>query len=58
MSEYKLKTPKKMGETVVGSYKKIENSAVGTYKKIEVKFAGTFLEKVDATGGSKENPKN
>lgn len=31
MSECSCKTPKKMEETVVGSYKKIENSVVGAY---------------------------
>lgn len=45
MSEYKLKTPKKVEETVVGSYKKIERCVVGTYKKIEDKFVDTFLER-------------
>lgn len=46
MSDYKLKTPKNIENTVVGTYKKIEESVVGTYKKIEEKFVDTFLEKV------------
>lgn len=58
MSEYKLKTPKGVEETVVGAYKKIEDAVVGTYKKIEdgavsgykkveKKFVDAFLEKVN-----------
>lgn len=58
MSEYKLKTPKGVEDTVVGAYKKIEDAVVGTYKKIEdgavsgyksveKKFVDAFLEKVD-----------
>lgn len=45
--EYKLKTPKVIEESVVGTYKKIEEGVVGTYKKIEGKFVDTFLEKVE-----------
>lgn len=57
MSAYKLKTPKKIEETVVGSYKKIENSVVGAYKKIENKFVDAFLEKAaDPADGGKEDP--
>ena len=47
MSEYKLKTPKKVEDAVVGTYKKIENGVVGAYKKIEGKFVDAFLEKVE-----------
>ena len=58
MSNYKLKTNKKVEESVVGiykkiedtvvnSYKSIENGAVNTYKKIEDKFVETFLEKTN-----------
>lgn len=46
MSEYKLKTPKVIEDTVVGTYKKIEDGVVGAYKKVEEKFVDTFLEKV------------
>ena len=60
MSEYKLKIPKKLEDTVVGTYKKIENtvvgayqkvedSTVGGYKKIEKAFVDTFLEKKDGS---------
>ena len=60
MSEYKLKTPKKLEDAVVGTYKKIENtvvgayqkvedSTVGGYKKIEKAFVDTFLEKKDGS---------
>lgn len=55
MSEYQLKTPKKVEEavvgtyhkiedTVVGTYQKIEDTVVGVYKKVEKKFVDTFLE--------------
>lgn len=55
MSEYQLKTPKKVEEavvgtyhkiedTVVGTYQKIEDTVVGAYKKVEKKFVDTFLE--------------
>lgn len=44
MSEYQLKTPKKVEEAVVGSYHKIEDTVVGAYKKVEKKFVDTFLE--------------
>lgn len=47
MSQYKLKTPKGMEETVVGAYKKIESGVVGAYKKIEGRFVDTFLEKIE-----------
>lgn len=47
MSEYKLKTPKKVEEAVVGTYQKIEHGVVGAYKKIEHKFVDTFLEQVE-----------
>lgn len=57
VSEYKLKTPKKIEETVVGSYKKMESSVVGAYKKIENKFVDAFLEKAaDPADGGEENP--
>ncbi|MGN0520427.1 MAG: hypothetical protein ACI4LB_06765, partial [Candidatus Fimenecus sp.] len=49
MKEYKLKTPKRVEETVVGAYKKIETAAVDTYKKVEKKFVDTFLEEVPAS---------
>ena len=59
MSEYQLKTPKKVEEavvgtyqkiedTVVGAYKKVEAGAVGSYKKVEKKFVDTFLEPKDS----------
>ena len=44
MSEYQLKTPKKVEEAVVGTYHKIEDTVVGAYKKVEKKFVDTFLE--------------
>ena len=55
MSEYQLKTPKKVEEAVMGTYHKIEDTVVGTcqkiedtvvgvYKKVEKKFVDTFLE--------------
>lgn len=56
MSEYKLKIPKKVEETLVGTYKKIENGVVGAYKKIETKFVDTFLEKVDGTAETLLSP--
>lgn len=57
MSAYKLKTPKKIEETVVGTYKKMESGVVGAYKKIENKFVDAFLEKAaDTAGGGEENP--
>lgn len=59
MSEYQLKTPKKVEkavvgtyhkieDTVVGAYKKVEAGAVGSYKKVEKKFVDTFLEPKDS----------
>lgn len=45
MTEYKLKTPKGVEKTVVGTYKKIEGAVTGAYKSIEDKFVDTFLEK-------------
>lgn len=57
MSEYKLKTPKrveavvdtyhKVEDTVVGAYHKIEDTVVGGYKAIERRFVDAFLEKID-----------
>ena len=44
MSEYQLKTPKKVEEAVVGTYHKMEDTVVGAYKKVEKKFVDTFLE--------------
>ena len=35
MSNYKLKTNKKVEENVVGIYKKIEDTVVNSYKSIE-----------------------
>ena len=66
MKEYKLKTPKRVEETVVGAYKAIENGAVGaykkietaavdTYKKVEKKFVDTFLEEVPAQESEKNS---
>lgn len=46
MPEYKLKTPKLVEKTVVGTYKKIESGVTGAYQKIEDKFVETFLEQV------------
>lgn len=51
MSEYRLKTPKAIENTVVKAYRSIEKGVVGTYKKIEDKFVDTFLEKVEDTDG-------
>lgn len=65
MSNFKLKTPKgveetvvgayqKVEDTVVGAYKKIEAGAVGSYQKIEQKFTETFLEPVEAAEQKQE----
>ena len=35
MTDYKLKTPEKIENAVVGSFKSIENGVVSGYKKIE-----------------------
>ena len=42
MSEYKLKIPKKLEDTVVGTYKKIENTVVGAYQKVEGSTVGGY----------------
>ena len=47
MTEYKMKTPKIVEDTVVKAYKGIENGVVSAYKKIEDKFVDTFIEKVE-----------
>ena len=47
MSEYQLKTPKKVEEAVVGTYHKIEDTVVGTYQKIEDTVVGAY-KKVEA----------
>ena len=46
MSNYKLKVPKVIENTVVNGYKAIEQGVVGTYKKIEKNFVDTFLEEI------------
>ena len=51
MSDYKLKTPKQVVDTVTGAYKAIEEEAieeavVGTYQKIEDTVVGAY-EKVE-----------
>ena len=56
MSEYKLKTPKFIENTVVKAYKGIENSVLRTYKKIEDKFVDTFLEKVEQPNDAPLSP--
>lgn len=47
MSEYQLKTPKKVEEAVVGTYHKIEDTVVGTCQKIEDTVVGAY-KKVEA----------
>ena len=42
MTNYKLRTPKKVEDTVVGTYKKIEEGVVGGYKKIEEGVVGGY----------------
>lgn len=46
MSDYKLKTPKQVEDTVTGAYKAIEEAVVGTYQKIEDTVVGAY-EKVE-----------
>ena len=66
MGEYKLKTPKKVEDavmggyqkvekTVVGAYKKIEDTVVGAYQRVEQKFVDTFLEKTDGAQEKKDD---
>lgn len=54
MSEYQLKTTKKVETAVVGTYKKIEGGVVRAYKRMEGKFVDAFLEKTDAPTDSAE----
>ena len=42
MSNYKLKTNKKVEENVVGIYKKIEDTVVNSYKSIENGAVNTY----------------
>lgn len=58
MSEYKLKTPKLIENTVMGAYKKTEKALVGTYQKIEDKFVKTFLEKTNEPFEDSTNKEN
>ena len=51
MSEYKLKTPKKLEDAVVGTYKKIEDTVVGTYQKVENTVVGAYQKVEDSTVG-------
>ena len=51
MSEYQLKTPKKVEEAVVGTYHKIEDTVVGTYQKIEDTVVGTYQKIEDTVVG-------
>ena len=46
MSDYKLKTPKQVEDTVTGAYKAIEEAVAGTYQKIEDTVVGAY-EKVE-----------
>ena len=46
MSDYKLKTPKQVEDTVTGACKAIEEAVAGTYQKIEDTVVGAY-EKVE-----------
>lgn len=65
MSEYQLKTPKKVEDAVVGTYhkiedmvvgayKKVEDGAVSGYKKVEKRFVDAFLERTEEPGPHEE----
>lgn len=51
MSEYRLKTPKKAEDAIVGTYKKIEDTVVGAYKKVEETVVGTYQKVEDGVVG-------
>lgn len=51
MSEYRLKTPKKAEDAVVGTYKKIEDTVVGAYKKVEETVVGAYQKVEDSVVG-------